>query len=84
MVTQPSEADYRNPELKPYIEKYLKGVASVPTEDLSLIHISLSCLISVTRKTPARSVPSCAAALCTMPPARQAAARLRSATTLTM
>ena len=33
MVTQPSEADYRNPELKPYIEKYLKGVASVPTED---------------------------------------------------
>ena len=33
MVTMPSEADYRNPELKPYIEKYLKGVASVPTED---------------------------------------------------
>ena len=33
MVTQPSEADYRNPELQPYIEKYLKGVASVPTED---------------------------------------------------
>ena len=33
MVTQPSEADYRNPALKPYIEKYLKGVASVPTED---------------------------------------------------
>jgi 4-hydroxybutyryl-CoA dehydratase/vinylacetyl-CoA-Delta-isomerase len=33
MVTQPSEADYRNPELKGYIEKYLKGVSSVPTED---------------------------------------------------
>ena len=33
MVTQPSEADYRTPELKGYIEKYLKGVASVPTED---------------------------------------------------
>ena len=33
MVTQPSEADYRNPELQPYIEKYLKGVADVPTED---------------------------------------------------
>ena len=25
--------DYRNPVLKPYIEKYLKGVASVQTED---------------------------------------------------
>lgn len=35
-------------------------------------------------ENPARSVPSCAAALCTMPPARQAAARLRSAITLTM
>jgi 4-hydroxybutyryl-CoA dehydratase/vinylacetyl-CoA-Delta-isomerase len=33
MVTAPSEKDLRNPELKPYIEKYLKGVASVPTED---------------------------------------------------
>ena len=33
MVTQPSEADYRNPALKPHIEKSLKGVASVPTED---------------------------------------------------
>lgn len=45
---------------------------------------ALSCLISATRKTPAHSVPSCAAALCTMPPARQAAARLRSVITLTM
>ena len=33
MVTQPSEADYRNPATHAYIEKYLKGVASVPTED---------------------------------------------------
>ena len=33
MVTQPSEADYRNPATHDYIEKYLKGVASVPTED---------------------------------------------------
>lgn len=32
MVTQPSEKDLRNPEIGPYIEKYLKGVASVPTE----------------------------------------------------
>jgi 4-hydroxybutyryl-CoA dehydratase/vinylacetyl-CoA-Delta-isomerase len=32
MVTQPSEADYRNPETHDYIEKYLKGVAEVPTE----------------------------------------------------
>ena len=32
MVTQPSEADYRNPATHDYIEKYLKGVASVPTE----------------------------------------------------
>jgi 4-hydroxybutyryl-CoA dehydratase/vinylacetyl-CoA-Delta-isomerase len=33
MVTQPSEADYRNPETHDYIEKYLKAVESVPTED---------------------------------------------------
>lgn len=32
MVTQPSEKDLRNPEIGPYIEKYLKGVDSVPTE----------------------------------------------------
>ena len=32
MVTQPSEKDLRNPEIGPYIEKYLKGVSSVPTE----------------------------------------------------
>lgn len=33
MVTQPSEKDLRNPEIGPYIEKYLKGVDSVPTEN---------------------------------------------------
>lgn len=32
MVTQPSEKDYRNKEIGHYIEKYLKGVDSVPTE----------------------------------------------------
>ena len=32
MVTLPSEADYRNPATHDYIEKYCKGVASVPTE----------------------------------------------------
>lgn len=32
MVTMPSEKDFRHPELGPYIEKYLKGTASVPTE----------------------------------------------------
>jgi 4-hydroxybutyryl-CoA dehydratase/vinylacetyl-CoA-Delta-isomerase len=33
MVTQPSEQDLRNPVIGPYIEKYLKGVDSVPTEN---------------------------------------------------
>jgi 4-hydroxybutyryl-CoA dehydratase/vinylacetyl-CoA-Delta-isomerase len=32
MVTAPSEKDLRHPKLGPYIEKYLKGVAAVPTE----------------------------------------------------
>jgi 4-hydroxybutyryl-CoA dehydratase/vinylacetyl-CoA-Delta-isomerase len=32
MVTAPSEKDLRHPKLGPYIEKYLRGVASVPTE----------------------------------------------------
>ena len=35
-------------------------------------------------ENPCSLCASCAAALCTMPPARQAAARLRSAITLTM
>lgn len=33
MVTMPSEKDYRSPEVGHYIEKYLKGVASVPLEN---------------------------------------------------
>ena len=33
MVTCPSETDLRDPELGPYIQKYLKGVASVSTEN---------------------------------------------------
>lgn len=33
MVTAPSEKDFRHEKLGPYIEKYLKGVASVATED---------------------------------------------------
>ncbi|WP_018085252.1 4-hydroxyphenylacetate 3-hydroxylase family protein [Desulfurispora thermophila] len=32
MVTMPSEKDLRHPEVGVYIEKYLKGVAGVPTE----------------------------------------------------
>jgi 4-hydroxybutyryl-CoA dehydratase/vinylacetyl-CoA-Delta-isomerase len=33
MVTQPSEADYRNPATHDYIVKYLAGVSTVPVED---------------------------------------------------
>ncbi len=33
MVTMPSEKDWGNPRLRPHIEKYLRGVAEVPTED---------------------------------------------------
>ncbi|MCB2300347.1 4-hydroxyphenylacetate 3-hydroxylase family protein [Clostridium tagluense] len=33
MVTMPSEKDLNDPKIGPYIEKYLKGVASVPTEN---------------------------------------------------
>jgi 4-hydroxybutyryl-CoA dehydratase/vinylacetyl-CoA-Delta-isomerase len=33
MVTCPSEADLRDPQLGPYVEKYLQGVSSVATED---------------------------------------------------
>jgi len=33
MVTAPSEKDMKDPKLGPYIDKYLRGVASVPTED---------------------------------------------------
>ena len=33
MVTMPSEKDYNNPELKPYLEKYLKGADGISTEN---------------------------------------------------
>jgi 4-hydroxybutyryl-CoA dehydratase/vinylacetyl-CoA-Delta-isomerase len=33
IVTMPSEKDLRHPKLRPYLEKYLRGVASVPTVD---------------------------------------------------
>ncbi|MEM1515671.1 MAG: 4-hydroxyphenylacetate 3-hydroxylase family protein [Candidatus Bathyarchaeia archaeon] len=32
VITCPSEKDYFNPEIKTYLEKYLKGKADVPTE----------------------------------------------------
>ena len=39
MVTAPSEADLRDETLGPYVEKYLKGVASVTTENrLRILH----------------------------------------------
>ncbi|MFC1824586.1 4-hydroxyphenylacetate 3-hydroxylase family protein [Thermodesulfobacteriota bacterium] len=33
VVTAPSSEDWNNPEIRPYIEKYYKGVDGVPTED---------------------------------------------------
>jgi 4-hydroxybutyryl-CoA dehydratase/vinylacetyl-CoA-Delta-isomerase len=33
VVTMPSEKDFENPEIAPYLEKYLKGVDGVPTID---------------------------------------------------
>jgi 4-hydroxybutyryl-CoA dehydratase/vinylacetyl-CoA-Delta-isomerase len=33
MVTAPSEKDLKHEKIGPYIEKYLKGVDGVPTED---------------------------------------------------
>lgn len=33
MVTMPSEQDYRNKDLKPYIDKYLKGAEGLSTEN---------------------------------------------------
>jgi 4-hydroxybutyryl-CoA dehydratase/vinylacetyl-CoA-Delta-isomerase len=32
VATLPSEKDYRNPEIGKFLEKYLKGIAGVPTE----------------------------------------------------
>ena len=33
IATMPSESDLKNPEIGHYVEKYLKGVSTVPTED---------------------------------------------------
>jgi 4-hydroxybutyryl-CoA dehydratase/vinylacetyl-CoA-Delta-isomerase len=33
MVTMPSDKDFKDPKIGPYVEKYLKGVASVSTEN---------------------------------------------------
>lgn len=33
VVTMPSQKDFENPEIAPYLEKYLKGAADVPTLD---------------------------------------------------
>lgn len=33
MVTLPSAKDFKNPEIGPHLEKYLKGIESVPTEN---------------------------------------------------
>jgi len=33
VITTPSELDYRNPETREIVEKYLKGKAEIPTED---------------------------------------------------
>lgn len=33
MVTQPSEKDFRSSEIGHYVEKYLRGVDQVPTEN---------------------------------------------------
>ncbi|MGE4548054.1 MAG: 4-hydroxyphenylacetate 3-hydroxylase family protein [Intestinibacillus sp.] len=33
MVTQPSEKDFRSPEIGHYVDKYLRGVDEVPTEN---------------------------------------------------
>ena len=33
IATMPSEADLRNPEIGKWVEKYLRGVDGVPTED---------------------------------------------------
>jgi len=33
MVTMPAEQDWRSERLRPYLDKYLRGVADVPTED---------------------------------------------------
>jgi len=55
LVTTPSEKDFRHPEIGKYVEKYLKGVADVPTESryrmLTLIHAMTFGLTSPSYRT---------------------------------
>ena len=55
LVTTPSEKDFRHPVIGKYVEKYLKGVADVPTEDrfrmLSLIHAMSFGLVAPSYRT---------------------------------
>ena len=40
VTTMPTEADYKNPQTRPWIEKYLRGKAGVPTENrFRLLHL---------------------------------------------
>ena len=55
LVTTPSEKDFRHPVIGKYIDKYLKGVAEVPTEArfrmLSLIHAMSFGLVAPSYRT---------------------------------
>jgi len=55
LVTTPSEKDLRHPVIGKYIEKYLKGVPEVATEDrfrmLTLIHAMTSGLVAPSYRT---------------------------------
>jgi len=55
LVTTPSEKDFRHPVIGQYIEKYLKGVAEVPTEAryrmLTLIHAMSFGLVAPSYRT---------------------------------
>jgi len=55
LVTTPSEKDLRHPEIGKYIEKYLKGVPEVSTEDrfrmLTLIHAMSFGLVAPSYRT---------------------------------
>jgi len=55
LVTTPSEKDLRHPVIGKYIEKYLKGVPEVSTEDrfrmLTLIHAMTSGLVAPSYRT---------------------------------
>ncbi|MDR0593584.1 MAG: 4-hydroxyphenylacetate 3-hydroxylase family protein [Bifidobacteriaceae bacterium] len=44
MVTAPSEKDFRDPKLGPIVDKYLKGVAAVSTENRLKIFRLIECM----------------------------------------